>query len=376
MSKVALMKCDDYKFDNLYKVIKEGLELTGGIKFVKDKKVLLKPNLLSPEKPEKAVTTHPEVVRAVIRILHEAGAKVYVGDSPGTGTQEIIYNVTGMKKVIEEEGAEFADFKNKVEVLVDGKVVKKFIFAKAVKDVDYIFSLPKLKTHAMTYYTGVIKNLFGTVPGILKPKFHYTFSEKDKFSEMLIDLNIALKPIYGIMDAVVGMEGNGPRNGDPKKIGAILISKDFIALDATACRLVNISPYDVMPIVKGFERGLGEIDKDKIEILGEKIEKLEVKDFKKVKKELKVGMLIPVPNFINKFIKNILVPKPYFDEKKCILCGECVKVCPPTPKALKIEDGKVKINRERCIRCFCCQEMCPVNAIEPRRITGNKNTFK
>lgn len=371
MSKVSIIKCSDYDKTTIYNSVKEAVERAGGMEFVRGKNVLLKPNLLAPSKPEQSVTTHPEVVRAAIKLAFENGAlTVAVGDSPGIGTQDIIYNMTGIKKVVEEEGAVIANFREKIELENhDGKLVKKFELAKAIEDADVVISIAKLKTHGMTYYTGAMKNLFGTVPGILKPQFHYKFPDKSDFADMIVDLNIALKPDFAIIDGVMGMEGNGPRNGNPRFIGVIMASKDLTALDATACRVVGIEPENILIIKRGAERKTGKIREDEIEICGESIESVAVKNFRQVTREKDLLSLLPVklPKFLNNIVKEILLPKPYFIHKKCILCNECVKVCPVQPKALENRDKKIYIDRKKCIRCFCCQEMCPVGAIEPRR---------
>ena len=372
MSKVSIVKCSNYDRENIYNSVKESVNLAGGFEFVRGKKVLLKPNLLAPSKPEQSVTTHPEVVRAVIKLAYENGAEsVAVGDSPGIGTQDIIYNMTGIKKVVEEEKAVIANFREKVDLENhEGKLVKKFEVAKAVKDADIIISIAKLKTHGMTYFTGSMKNLFGAVPGVLKPQFHFKFPDKNDFAEMIVDLNLALKPHFGIIDGVMGMEGNGPRSGNARFIGVIMASKDLTALDATACRVVGINPENINIIKNGAERGLGVIEEDDIKIEGTLIGEVVVKNFKQITREKDILSLLPfkLPKFINNIIKNILVPKPFFIHKKCILCNECVKVCPVEPKALKNKKDKIEIDRKVCIRCFCCQEMCPVGAIKPKRL--------
>lgn len=367
MAKVAFLHCEKYELEIIYEKLKKGFELTGGLDFVKGKKVLLKPNLLAPAAPEKAVTTHPLVVKAVIRLLKEAeAAEVLVGDSPGIGTQEIIYDVTGIKDVLIEENVKIANFKEKTEFYFEnGKMVKKFIFAKVVDEVDYIFTMPKLKTHGMTYFTGAIKNIFGIVPGLLKPKFHYQFPDKSDFSDMLVDINMALKPSYAIMDAIVSMEGNGPRNGRAVETGILLVSKDLVALDSVACKMTGINVKEILPILKAYERSMGEIDFEKIELVGDKFKKVELKQ---ITKELEIGRILPLPNFINNIIKDIFIPKPKIIHKKCIMCKECQKVCPAEPKAIDIINGKIKINKKRCIRCFCCQEMCPAAAIESKHL--------
>ncbi|TYB32103.1 MAG: DUF362 domain-containing protein [Candidatus Mcinerneyibacterium aminivorans] len=368
MSKVYLGKCEEYDKKKIKTILKKAFKELGGIDFVKNKKILLNPNLLAPAEPEKAVTTHPSVLEATGQIVQEHGGEVFVGDSPGMGTFKILYRKTGIEKVVRENGFKFANFKDKIQVPnKDGKIVKNFTLAKAYREVDIVFSLAKLKTHGMAYYTGAIKNLFGMVPGLLKPQFHYKFSDKELFAQMLVDLNFAIKPELAIIDGIVAMEGDGPRNGNPRNINSLLISRDFVAADSVACRLVNIDPREIIHIRKGSESNLGEMEKKRIEIVGDIFDDLKVSKFKQPPKETKVDSVVPLPGFIKKIVKKILVPKPKFDHKKCILCKECIKICPSKPKSLKIKDNKIKINRNSCIKCFCCQEMCPAGAINARR---------
>lgn len=373
MSIVSLVKCNNYEFEEVYNAVKKAVSLAGGLEFLRNKKVLLKPNLLAPNKPEDAVTTHPIFFKAVARLVKENGGIVFAGDSPGIGTLEMVLNVSGLKKVMEEENVGLANFKEKTEVEIkEGKVVKKFILAKVFDEVDYVISIPKLKTHGMTYFTGAVKNLFGMVPGLLKPKFHYQFPDKSDFANMLVDLNLAIKPCFAIMDGITGMEGNGPRGGNPIDIGVVLASKDLTALDATACRIVGIEPENILPLVKSNERNNGEIKSEKIEVAGDSIDSVRIKKFKQIKREKDILKLIPLPKKINQFLREFLMPKPLFIHKKCVMCLECIKACPPEPKALEVFEKRIKIDRSKCIRCFCCQEMCPKSAIEPRRFISNK----
>ena len=369
MAEVALIKCKEYEFDDVYNKIKEALNLIGGINFVKGKKILLKPNVLSGKSPDKGVTTNPIFLKAVIRIVKENGGDVYVGDSPGLGSQDTIYNITGIQKVVDEEGAKIANFKDKIDVdNPEGKIVKKFTLVQVYRDVDYIISLPKLKTHGMLYYTGAMKNMFGMIPGLLKAQCHFKFPDRANFSEMLLDLNCLIKPSLAIMDAVIGMEGNGPGNGTLRNIGLILASRDFAALDATACRIIGLDPSQLDLLRKAAERNYGEIEESSIKILGEKLNDHIIKDFQNIKQEVKVTGILRLPDFITRIIRSILVAKPFFIHSKCVLCNECVKVCPSQPKSLRIENKKVVINRKTCIRCFCCQELCPKGAIIHKRM--------
>lgn len=371
MSDVFIEKCESYNEEELELSMKKIFESLGDLSFLKNKKILLKPNLLSPKKPEKAVTTNPEFLRAVVKNLKKYTDRIYVGDSSGIGSPDLLYNVTGIKKIIEDENLILADFKNKIKIEnPQGKLVKSFEVAKAFADADYIISLPKLKTHAMTYYTGAVKNLFGMIPGGLKPTYHMRFPELGLFTQMLVDLNTAIKPLMSIMDAVIGMEGNGPGNGSPRKIGLIMASYDPVALDSTACRIIGIKPEKIYTNINGVKSGLGVMDSEKIKLPEWfSFDKYSIKDFKKA--SVKLNMIaLPVPKPLTDFVKKTFGRKPQFDHKKCIMCQECVKICPSQPKSLKAENGKIKIDRNTCIKCFCCQEMCPVGAIKPSRFVG------
>ncbi len=365
---VSIKKCEDYIFEDVYNTINEGIKELEDLKYLNGKKVLIKPNFLAPKSVEKAVTTHPIIIKAVARIINENGGKVYIGDSPGIGSVKLVSKIIGLDKLIEEENCELVDFSEKIDIKnPKGVLVKNFTIAKIVTEVDYIFNLPKLKTHGMTKYTGAVKNMFGIVPGTLKPQFHYRFPDIENFAQMLVDLNILVKPVFHIMDAIVSMEGNGPGNGTPRKSGLILISKDPIALDTTACRLINLNPEKIFTNTIGEKSGLG--TSKNIQIIGEKLEDLIMKDYKHVEKNVDLTKLLPLPKPLKKILKTILVPKPHFLHKKCIMCKECINVCPSSPKSLKIKENKIVINHKTCIRCFCCQEMCPPGAIVLRRFT-------
>ena len=229
---VAIKRCEKYSPDLLEKAIES---ITDNTDFpdVKGKSVLLKPNILSGSLPEKAVTTHPEVVRAVIRLLFKKGAsRIMTGDSPGIGSADAAGRKCGIKKVVEEEGAEWVVF-NESYLLKnpDGKKQKQFYPALQLSQADILISLPKMKTHEMMYYTGAIKNLFGLIPGLKKSRFHFNFPEKEDFAAMIVDLLSTVKPSYAIMDGIVAMEGPGPGSGYPKSLGLLAGSSNLLALD-------------------------------------------------------------------------------------------------------------------------------------------------
>jgi len=366
MSKVALVRCESYDYAEVKAAVERGLQLIGGADlFAKPgEKILLKPNLLSADLPEKGTTTHPSVFRAVAEIFKNTNAKISYGDSPAFHSPKAAAIKSGLDAVANELNIELSDFKNGEEIFFkEGTQNKKFLIAKGVLETEGIISLPRLKTHGFAKMTGSIKNQFGCIPGPSKGEFHVKLSDANDFSRMLVDLNCYLKPRLFIMDGIVAMEGNGPRGGDLIKMNILLFSSDPIALDAVVCRLINLDPELVPTIKYGMEAGLGTFVKEEIELLGDSFESFYTPEFN-VKRDpitpFKVGGL-------RTFLMNSIVPKPVINPKKCIKCGVCVNMCPVNPKAVDWHDG-VKTNiptykYKRCIRCYCCQELCPESAI-------------
>ena len=365
-STVAVIRCGSYDETSVLDAVREGVSLLGGAKrFVRpNEKILLKPNLLVGEPPEKCVTTHPAVCKAVARLCKEEGAILFYGDSPAVGTTAKVARKTGLLEVAEEMDIRPADFKTRVDVFFDkGIQNKRFTVAKAVLDSDAVISLPKLKTHGLEKITGAVKNQFGCIPGALKGEFHVRLPAAEDFATMLVDLNNFIHPRLYVMDGIFAMEGNGPRGGTPRKMNVLLFSEDPVALDATVCRLVHLDPARVPTIVAGMKSGAGTFLEHEIEIVGEDIRKLSVSDFdvnRYPNRPYEPGLLAGI-------LRRRLVPKPYIRENKCIQCGLCVRMCPAFPKALAFgNDSGTKppvYDYDNCIRCFCCQEICPEQAV-------------
>jgi len=371
-SKVALVRCTEYDDDQVYDAVVRGMDLIGGVScYVKPgEKIVLKPNVLWGSEPEKCVTTHPAVFKAVGRLLQEAGAQLTYGDSPGFGKTALHMQRTGLKKAADELGIASADFDSgEVTVHKSGLLNKRFVIAHGILAADGVVSLPKLKTHGLTRLTGAIKNQFGCIPGTFKGQFHLKMPDPYDFATMLVDLNSLIRPRLFIMDGVIAMEGNGPRNGNPRRLNALLFSSDPVALDAIACRIIDLNPEFVPTSKPGEKAGLGTYRYDEIEIAGDDIETFITRDFDVTRRP-------PVPaasGRIRTFLKNRVTPRPVIDKTKCTRCGVCFKVCPVNPKAIEYDpDDKSKFPQhkyDRCIRCYCCQELCPEGAISV------KNTF-
>ncbi len=365
-SKVALVRCNSYDLSEVRQAVSRGIELIGGAgNFVKSgEKIVLKVNLLAGDIPEKCVTTHPSVFWAVAELFANEGAIISYGDSPGFGTPFATAKKAGLTDVAEEINIELADFKEGKEIFFEtGKQNKKFFIANGVLESDGLISLPKLKTHGLEKFTGCIKNQFGCVVGMRKAEFHVKLPTAIDFAKMIVDLNNFINPRLYILDGIIAMEGNGPRGGTPKPMNVLLFSTDPVALDATACRLIDLNPVLVPTTIIASETGTGTYFEEEIEILGDEQKSFINTDFVVDRTPVRITNKKKIIQFLN----NHLVPKPVIIFEKCTKCGTCVNSCPVEGKAVNWFDGDhLKVptyNYDKCIRCYCCQELCPESAI-------------
>ncbi len=364
MSKVAVIRCTSYDYSEVKKSVERGLNLIGGpLAFVKSgENILLKPNLLTGDPPEKCVTTHPAVFKAVGEIFQGVGANLSYGDSPGFGSPQAAARKAGIAEVAADLHIELVDFRNGEEVFFEAGIQnKKFVIAKGALASDGMVSLPKLKTHALTRMTGSIKNQFGCVPGVLKGEYHVKLPDLNNFAQMLVDLNSFLKPRLFVMDGIIAMEGNGPRGGKPRQMNVLLFSSDPVALDATVCRIIGLSPEAIPTLELGMKSGLGTYLENEIEFVGDDLSIFFTSNFDVKKETATPSWKTP------KLLTNLLVPKPLIIEDGCVMCGVCVNMCPVTPKVLDWYSGDMTkppvYDYSRCIRCYCCQELCPESTI-------------
>ncbi len=356
---VLVQPCGDYQPDTC-RAAMEAVELS----WVRPgMRIGIKANLVSALSPDAAATTHPALLKALTERLTALGAAVVIGDSPGG-----LYNAAHLEQVyricgLQETGAELnRDFSIRDGVFPAGKVLRTFQYTAWLDDCDAIINFCKLKTHGMMGMTCAVKNFFGTIPGTMKPEYHFRFPDAMDFASMLVDLQLYWKPRLHLVDAVVAMEGNGPTAGRPKPLGLLLACDDPFALDQVCAGLMGLEPEGVLTQRAALERGL-------------------LPDFTVSRpwEPYRQPFLLPptkstlfrsilpgkAGEALGKTIQKLLSPRPALVPERCIGCGKCAHICPA--KAIEMVKSRPNIRKNRCIGCFCCQEFCPKGALEARR---------
>ncbi|MEW5922576.1 MAG: DUF362 domain-containing protein [Candidatus Zixiibacteriota bacterium] len=364
-SKVAIVDCNSYDIDTVTSKISHALELLGGLgKYVKPgMKVLLKPNMISAKAPERAITTHPEIVSAVANEVRKIGATPIVGDSPGGAKINInrIWENTGMKAMADREGLQLVNFEaaGSQRFRCNGRA---YYLARPAVEADLIINLPKLKTHVLTLMTGAVKNVFGLIPGFRKGNYHKEFPKPRDFAEVIVDILSVKTPALTIMDAVLSMEGDGPSSGQPRWTNLLLASRDPVAVDAIASVIIGLNPERVPTTRVASDAGLGIGWPEMIETLGMPLEKAKIHDFK-LTSNRKLELL---PGFFVKAIDPFVWIRPSIDRDFCTSCGVCVSSCPTG--ALRLNgDRTPAFDYDLCINCWCCHELCPEKAVQVRK---------
>ena len=375
-NKVAFNACDTYDEARLVELIRLQMGIFGYDRaFFEGKKVVIKPNLVMKKSPDAAATTNPAVLSALLTVLGEMDCHPVIAESPGgifnKQRLEGIYRVCGIEAVAKKHGAALNYETEAVHVpFAEGKTVKSFHILKPVAEADILIDLCVLKSHGLTKMSAAIKNFFGTIPGIEKFEMHATFPDYKDFGSMICDLcemYCRTKTVIAITDAIVGMEGNGPTAGTPRKIGALMMSANPFASDIVGETLLGFA--GTVPIVReGVSRGLCPEDISGIELVGDEIAPLMISDFKEPDSAQNRA-----PSLLTKFssgkIGRFFMPRPMADISKCRGCGECVASCPQHTIVLAEKNGKkiARIHHADCIRCYCCQELCPFEAIRIKK---------
>ena len=370
---VALVPCGSYDEHQVETALRSALEQVDGLSFVQPGMVVaIKVNLVCAMKPDRAATVHPSVVCALVRLLREKGAEVVIGDSPG-GVYSApyvrhIYDVCGMRQA-EAYGARLNDDFTQAEAEDPHALqARRFPYTAYLDKADAIIDLCKLKTHGMMGMSNAVKNFFGTIPGTIKPEFHYKYPRSEDFADVLVDLYEHFKPRLCVCDAVVGMEGNGPTQGTPRQIGCLMASRNGHLLDCVAAGLIGLQAEDVPTLRAAARRGLLPADPAEISVCGDP-GRFTKRDFRTVPAQSSVFFHVAGDSLFGKAVdlaaSRILTPFPKLEPSACIGCGKCAEICPA--KAITMKKKKPRIDRGVCIHCFCCQEFCPKGAMQVGR---------
>jgi uncharacterized protein (DUF362 family)/Pyruvate/2-oxoacid:ferredoxin oxidoreductase delta subunit len=373
---VAVVGCGGYGHDEVRSALKKAVDLVeeSGQVVISGEHILLKPNLLQGMPPEQCVNTHPEVLAALAELLIVRGCRVIIADSPGGG---IRYTVQSLKKAYAGAGYDRAaldtgadlnfDCGFEIRSFPEGRVSKQFPLISPALSTDGIVVASKAKTHILTLITGSSKNLFGLVPGLEKPMFHSRFHDPALFAGMIVDLNEMVKPRLHIIDAVTGMEGDGPTSGTPRKIGVILAGTNAFALDSVLCRLMSIDPAEVPVLAEAIKRGHIKADSSDIRIIGDPVGSYIVEGYRKPSTYLGKGKGMH-QKFVFRALHHlgkIYTLRPSVDRYACTRCGKCQVICPKG--AIRVSSAGTEIDLSKCIRCYCCHEMCTSDAIHLKR---------
>jgi len=371
-AQVSIVRASKYDLTEILTAVRKSIELIGGLEEVikPGSRVFVKINHLPPPSPpEKGIVTHPVFAEAVVELLKEVGADITVGDDIESWGLEG-FSVSGYQQMCQRARVRLVNLQEGgfIAKKGNGRLVNPVYISRIALEADVIVNLPRLKTHSLTIFTGGIKNMYGVIPVSLRREYHGTFAHPDDFNLMLTDVFAAAKPHLTIMDGIIGMEGEGPANGNLRQTNVILTSRDAVALDAVAVSIIGLNPIDIDAIRYCDERELGVGRMEVIKVVGESLESVTVTDFRPPAASTRfflTKMSGPLPSRLLRLIMSQINVRPIIVASRCTVCEECSRICPTG--AVIINDETVRIDQTTCIRCLCCHEVCRYNAIALRR---------
>jgi uncharacterized protein (DUF362 family)/Pyruvate/2-oxoacid:ferredoxin oxidoreductase delta subunit len=324
-------------------------------------RVAVKINLLRAAPPEKAVTTHPETLGCVLRAIKRAGGEPFVADSPGgpNGPAKVAraYKLSGIAGVCAAEGVQIVDVEDDRATLhaPEGRLYRSFPVGKAFVDADAIIQVGVLKTHQLMRLTGGVKLTYGVIPGLAKAHLHVKAQRREDFADMLLDLHLAVRPRFTIIDAIIAMEGQGPGSGTPRELDSLFAAYDCLALDAALADRAAHERRHVHTIAASARRGLLDLE-DPYRLAGDPIE--HERTFKPVRRDMQEFL----PPSLHRLARNFITARPRLvDADACIRCNECAAICGTRAIAM---DPLPDFDDTACVRCFACTEVCPAAAID------------
>ena len=361
-----IARCGDYDIENVRCAVGRILDWQGGASaFAKPgQTVYIKANLLMARSPDGATTAHPAVVQAVAEAFVAVGCRVVIGDSPGGAytakALERVYAQCGMAEAASASSARLnADFGSRT--VKAGRYTLEL--TTATEDADVLIDIGKVKTHMLTYFTGAVKNLYGTVAGSHKAALHARHPDPESFSRLLVELCLHRVPDLSILDGVMGMEGKGPSAGNPRHAGMMLASRNPWAVDLCAMDRVGLDPAKSPVHRLGARRGLICPRADGLSVAGDSAHRV-TPPF--VEAASTGGLVSRASRLLGGMtalaaVRRWRMALPVFSER-CVGCGDCAAVCPRG--AIVIENRRAVLNRKKCIKCYCCHELCPIKAVD------------
>lgn len=352
---ISIVKCNSYMQESVDKNIGQLIEGLGrrDLYINPGDTVLIKANIGMANTPEKAATTHPAVVRSLVKEIKKRGGRAIIGDDPIIPRiAEETMEISGMNRVAREEQVDISVFAND-EGFIDVKlpsynILSRLNYSKRVLDVDLIISVPKLKTHILTGLSCSIKNMMGCVERVERKRIHELHSGHE-FSQALLDIYSIRPPDITVVDAITSMVGLGPSHGTAADTGFLMASTNGYAVDAVASNILGYGPGDV---------GTVEISK---------------KEGKFNEKDFNFPLLGPwelpgtkwplspqISDDVRKRFRNFLLMSLSVDRKICSGCGACIQHCP----AHAMSGAPPEIDYKLCLICFCCFELCPNGAVK------------
>jgi uncharacterized protein (DUF362 family)/Pyruvate/2-oxoacid:ferredoxin oxidoreductase delta subunit len=324
-------------------------------------RVLVKPNFLTPAPPERAIITHPLVIRAVVEYVLEMGGSARVSDSPALGSFGRVLRAGGIADSLKGLPVECRPFKESVPVEV-GPPFHRIEIAAAVLSADLVINLPKLKTHTQMLLTLGVKNLFGCVVGARKPEWHLRAGiDRERFAEVLVRIFAAVRPRATLLDGILALEGQGPgRGGTPRELGVLMAGDDAVGVDVAVCRMLGLKEEDLPTNRMASRAGLLP---EELVIDGELPS---VPDLRLPEE----SPLVFGPRPLHRLARKHFVQRPVCNAKLCRHCGECWKYCPA--RAISRRERGLSFDYDRCIRCYCCLEVCPHGALSARETSAGR----
>lgn len=343
--RVSCVRCDKYDPANVGRALAQTLGHLN-VPFQSGTRVLIKPNLMSPVKPERAITTHPVVLEELCKILKAAGVEILIGESAFYNTDQA-FGVCDIGRLARY--ARLINFESEPKRLISlGGKVGEVPLPEILFRVDGMINVAKMKTHGLTGVTLCVKNLYGCIPGAVKQQYHKVLPDPRGFSRFLLRLEREIRPQWNLIDGIVGLEGEGPgTSGLPTPSGLIIAGNSAPAVDIVASGMMGFNPREI------YTNRYSGIRRSEIEVVGEGADSL--RSFKKP-----LSANFPYLIYFTRFLPQLKIA---FDTERCVRCGLCGDKCPAGAIAFHPEP---QCDHQRCIRCYCCLEICPQSAVSLR----------